>query len=100
MCTGKGTEKLKPLVKGKSKKLKCFEDVKSLSVIHKCNTTSWMTSSMAEDWLHWTDQKSHFEKKKAFCWWTAVFLARMKELCRFKAAFLPPNATTKPQPKC
>ena len=38
-----GTDKLKPLVIGESKKPRCFKGVKSLEVDYEANTKAWMT---------------------------------------------------------
>jgi hypothetical protein len=94
-----GTEKLKPLVIGKSKK-RCFGGVKSLPVIYEHDTKSWMTGSISEDWLHRIDQKFHSVKRKIFLFvdnCPAHPSVTMKELRAVKVALLPPNTTTKLQ---
>ncbi|GBN59667.1 hypothetical protein AVEN_28418-1 [Araneus ventricosus] len=43
-----GNEKLKPPVIGKSKKPRCFKNVKSLTVAYEANSNAWMTTTIWE----------------------------------------------------
>ena len=47
-----GTDKIKPLVVGKSAKPRCFNrvDVGALPVIYKSNRTAWMTGQIFNEW--------------------------------------------------
>ena len=66
LCTNKsGTDKLKPLVIGKSKNPRCFKNVRSLPVDYKNNQKSWMTSEIFVDFLVGFDARLRREKKKA-----------------------------------
>lgn len=55
-------EKLKPLLIGKFKSLRCFKGIKTLPVTYKQNKQPWMTGEIFIDWLHQIDRK--FTKKK------------------------------------
>ncbi len=59
-----GTEKLKPLVIGKSAKPRCFSGVnmKNLPVEYKSNKKSWMTNQIFREWL--LNLNTKFERKK------------------------------------
>jgi hypothetical protein len=67
-----GMEKQKPLVIGKSKKLRCFGGVKSLPVIYEHNTKSWMTSSSFKTGCTGFTRNSILRKEKLFCLWITV----------------------------
>ena len=58
------TNKLKPLVIGKSKKPRCFMGVKSLEVDYEANTKAWMTGVIFQKWLLDLDKKMMKQKKK------------------------------------
>nr|XP_021003160.2 uncharacterized protein LOC110283023 [Parasteatoda tepidariorum] len=47
-----GNEKLKPLVIGKSKRPRCFKNVKSLPVEYEANSNAWMTTMIWERHIH------------------------------------------------
>jgi len=46
-----GSEKLEPLVIGKSKNPCCFKNVKRLPIIYEANKNAWMTSDIWKLWL-------------------------------------------------
>lgn len=51
-CTnGTGTRKMRPLVIGTSKNLRCFESVK-LPVDYKHSEHDWMTVDIFKEWFH------------------------------------------------
>ena len=63
LCANKsGTDKLKPLVIGKSKNLRCFKNVHSLPVDYTNNQKSWMTSQIFLDFLSSFDSKLKRQK--------------------------------------
>ncbi|CAG4935600.1 unnamed protein product [Colias eurytheme] len=59
-----GTEKLSPLVIGKSKKPRCFLRCKSLPLQYEANTKARMTSAIFKNWLINIDKKMAKEKRK------------------------------------
>ena len=46
-----GSDKLQPLVIGKSAQPRCFKGVQSLPVVYKSNTKAWMTGKVWAEWL-------------------------------------------------
>jgi hypothetical protein len=100
LCTNMtGTEKLTPLVIGKSKKLRCFVNVKSLPLQYMANKKAWMTIEFFDDWLAIVDKKMTAERRKIIilvdnC--TAHVVRR--ELKSVKVEFFPANATSVLQP--
>uniref|UniRef100_H3AJP3 HTH CENPB-type domain-containing protein n=1 Tax=Latimeria chalumnae TaxID=7897 RepID=H3AJP3_LATCH len=94
-----GSEKLKPLVIGKSQKPRCFKNMKSLPVDYKANTQAWMTSDIFSEWVKKFDRKMECQKHKM-----VVFIDNCPvhlTVATLKATtviFLPPNFTSKLQP--
>lgn len=58
-----GTEKLTPFVIGKSKRPRCFKNIKSLPVDYNHNKKAWMTSFLFEKWIVKLDEKFTKEKR-------------------------------------
>jgi len=94
-----GTEKLRPLLIGKSKKPRCFKQVKLLPLDYYANKKSWMTSAIFNLWLMKLDKKMDSKKRKILLFidnctahnLTSTFNA-------IKVQFLPPNTTSVLQP--
>ena len=94
-----GTEKVKLLVIGKSKKPRCFKNVKTLPTDYRANKKAWMVSELFTEWLCSFDRKMHCQRRK---------VAMIVDNCRahpsvqgLKAVtlvFLPPNTTSVTQP--
>ncbi|GBM71388.1 Tigger transposable element-derived protein 4 [Araneus ventricosus] len=59
-----GSEKLLPLIIGKSKKPRCFKNVKTLPTKYLSNKKSWMTMSFFTDWLKGLDDKMRKQKSR------------------------------------
>ncbi|GBO27638.1 Tigger transposable element-derived protein 6 [Araneus ventricosus] len=59
-----GFEKLFPLIIGKSKKSRCFKNVKALPTKHLSNKKSWMTMSYVMDGLKGLDDKMRKQKRR------------------------------------
>ena len=102
LCANKsGTDKLKPLVIGKSQNPRCFKNVRSLPVHYTNNKKSWMTSQIFLDFLERFDRKLTREKKKAI-----LLIDNCPshpnplpiQLKQLKVKFLPKNTTSKLQP--
>nr|XP_002735168.1 PREDICTED: tigger transposable element-derived protein 6-like [Saccoglossus kowalevskii] len=94
-----GSEKLKPLVIGKSKNPRCFKNVKSLPVDYKANKKAWMVSDLFIEWLHKLDKKYKRQKRKILMFVdNCPAHPAVKNLKAIKLVFLPPNTTSKLQP--
>ena len=59
-----GTEKLEPLVIGKSANPRCFKSVRSLPVEYRSNAKAWMTAALWTEWLKGFDRKMQMAKRK------------------------------------
>ncbi|GBM70533.1 Tigger transposable element-derived protein 4 [Araneus ventricosus] len=59
-----GSEKLPPLIIGKSKKPRCFKNVKTLPTKYLSNKKSWMTMPFFTDWLKGLDDKMLNQKRR------------------------------------
>ena len=57
-------EKLPMMVIGKSKKPRCFKNVKHLPYDYKSQKKSWMDSIIFEEWVRKLDRKFGAEKRK------------------------------------
>jgi len=65
LCTNmSGTEKIKPLLIGKSAKPKCFKGIKSLPIDYESNPKAWMTNLLWNKWLKQFDEKLFMENRK------------------------------------
>lgn len=96
-----GTEKIKILVIGKSKKPRCFRGVKSLPVDYKSNKRAWMTGQIFEEWMVKLDKKFTAAGRKVI-FFVDNCPAHPKDiqskLKSIELAFFPPNMTSKLQP--
>lgn len=94
-----GTDKLTPLMIGKSKSPRCFKGTKSFPLQYKANKKAWMTSELFADWLKQINRKMCQKKKKIILFIDNCrahgIIPKMKAV---KVVFLPPNATSKLQP--
>ena len=94
-----GSEKMKPLVIGKSAKPRCFKNVKSFPCDYASQRRAWMTCDRFVAWLQAWDRALTCQKRRVL-----LFVdncpAHPKDvpLKNIKLAFLPPNATSKLQP--
>lgn len=94
-----GSEKLKPLVIGKTAKPRCFKNVKSLSVSYEANSKSWMTSNVWEKTLKEFDKKFHATNRKvAFVVDNCTAHTEVRNLQSVELVYMPPNATSVLQP--
>ena len=57
-----GSEKMDPLVIGKSKNPRCFKNVKTLPVQYNANKNAWMIGDIWKDWLKHLDNKMRVKK--------------------------------------
>ena len=65
LCTNlTGTDKLQPMVIGKSLKPRCFKNIKSLPVNYNANKKAWMTGTIFSEWLLKLDKAMKQKKRK------------------------------------
>ena len=50
-CNADGSDKITPLVIGRSENPRCFKNVRQLPVWYEANKKSWMTASIFSSWL-------------------------------------------------
>lgn len=94
-----GSQKLKPLVIGKSNKPRCFKGIKSFPVTYRANKKAWMTHDLFTEWLIDLNADMKRQKRKI-----AMFIDNCSAhndppaLSHVQVIFLPPNTTSKLQP--
>ena len=96
-----GSDKIKPLIIGKSENPRCFKNLNrsSLPVDYKSQSNSWMTGDIFTSWLRKLDRHLQFEKRKiALIIDNCRAHPRVEGLQAITVYFLPPNATSKLQP--
>ncbi|CAH2245025.1 jg17422 [Pararge aegeria aegeria] len=90
-----GSCKRKLLVIGKSKKPRCFKNIRSLPVTYENNVKSWMTSEIFERWLrNWDAELKANNKKILLLVDNCPTHPAVTYLKCIKLVFLPPNVTS------
>lgn len=94
-----GSEKLDLLVIGKSKKPRCFKNIKTFPCEYSNSKKAWMTGERFEKWLKDLDKK-FIKKKRKIVLLIDNCPAHPKEvkLENVKVIFFPPNCTSRLQP--
>ena len=92
-------EKLEMFVIGKSKKPRCFKNVKQLPCRYRAQKKSWMTGVLFEEWVRKLDSSFRAQSRKV----TLLIdncpaHPEIKNLTNIKLIFLPPNTTSFLQP--
>lgn len=94
-----GTIKKKLIVIGKSKRPRCFKNVKTLPVKYENNRKAWMTSDLFEKILHSWDAELRIKGKKILLLVdNCPAHPDVPNLNCIKLVFLPPNTTSVLQP--
>ena len=93
-----GTEKLKLVVIGKTKKPRCFKGIKSSAVDYRSNKKAWTTSSLFSEWLLNFDRKMKLENRNVQFIDNCTAHNHNIELSFINVHFLPPNKTSIFQP--
>lgn len=94
-----GTDKIKPLLIGKSAKPRCFKGIKTYPLDYESNKKAWMTSALFEKWLSNFDKKMSLKGKKVHLLIdNCTAHNTKKKFYSIKVEFLPPNTTSQLQP--
>ncbi|GFY16938.1 tigger transposable element-derived protein 6 [Trichonephila clavipes] len=94
-----GSEKITPLVIGKSAKPRCFKGINSFPTKYRSNKKAWMTTELFNEWL--VSLNSHMKREKRHI---LLFLDNCTmhnnapPLSNVKLQFFPPNSTSKLHP--
>jgi len=94
-------DKLPPLVIGKSKKPRCFRNVKSLPVIYESNRSAWMDSKIFNSWLQKVDSQMIRRKREIVLLLDNVTCHSLNPTLILKnvnVQYLSPNSTSILQP--
>lgn len=98
-CNADGSEKLKPLVIGKSEKPQCFKNVKTFPTKYLANKKAWVTGKIFTDWLQGVDKQMASQNRHILMFIDGCS-AHPKDvlLTNTEVHFLPANSTSKLQP--
>lgn len=99
-CNMDGSEKLKPLVIGKSANPRCFKNMKSFPCEYKHQNKAWMSGTLFIEWLIKLDRQVGVKHRNIIlfidrCPAHPTDLGFLKNVC---VLFLPPNATSMLKP--
>jgi hypothetical protein len=100
-CTNMdGSDKLRLLVIGKSKKPRCFSgiNVDKLPVLYKSNKNAWMTAAIFEEWLRVWDKILRLSGRSILLLVDNCSAHPKLDLSNIRLEFLPPNTTSIIQP--
>jgi len=94
-----GSEKLKPVMIGKSAKPRCFKGIKSFPMHYRANIKAWMTSLLFKDWLLQLNREMASQNRKILLFVDNCTAHNdIPSLDHIKVDFFPPNTTSKLQP--
>lgn len=93
-----GSEKLKLLVIGKSKKPRCFKNIKNLPVLYESNEKSWMTANIFRNTLTELNQRMIKENRNILLFIDNCSAHPKLSFTNIKLLFFPPNTTSVLQP--
>ena len=92
-------EKLEMFVIGKSKKPRCFKNVKQLPCQYRAQKKSWMTGVLFEEWVRKLDSSFRTQNRKVpLLIDNYPAYPEIKNLTNINLIFLPPNTTSVLQP--
>lgn len=96
-----GTDKLKPLVIGKSQKPRCFRNVKDfnkLPVTWRANKKAWMNTFLFDEWLTELNKDMKRKGRKILMFLDNAPSHPKKEFSNIEVKFFPANCTSELQP--
>ena len=102
-CNLDGTDKLRPIVIGKSAKPRCFGKIKSesLPVVWRANEKAWMTLNLFQEWLSSYNHRLLHENRRILLFVdnsSTHNITNSSDLKNVELIFLPPNTTSLLQP--
>ena len=95
-----GTEKLKPVVIGKSLNPRCFKNINknNLPVYYRANSKAWMDNSIFKEWLCILNRKFKSENRQILLFIDNFSGHQIDEYSNIKIVFFPANCTSVLQP--
>ncbi|GFT71785.1 tigger transposable element-derived protein 6 [Trichonephila clavipes] len=94
-----GSEKITPLVIGKSAKPRCFKGINSFPTKYRSNKKAWMTTELFNEWLISLNSDMKIEKRHILLFLdNCIVHNNAPPLSNVKLQFFPPNSTSKLQP--
>lgn len=98
-CNWDGSQKLKPLVIGKSAKPRCFKGIKSLPTAYRSNKKAWMTTELFNEWLISVNSDMKKAERKILLFLdNCTVHNNPPQLDHVKLIFFPANTTSRLQP--
>lgn len=97
-CNCDGSEKLTPLVVGKSRNPRCFKNVRSFPTKYEANKKAWMTQALFEDFLRKLNKQMKLQNRKIMLFIDQCTAHPDLQLSNVRVVFLPANCTSKLQP--
>lgn len=89
-----GTEKLKPLVTGRSAKPRCFKGMHSLPADYVANKKAWMMADLFQAWLSQVEKMMRLQNCKIALVVSNCDAHKLPVLEHVNVIFLPPNCTS------
>ncbi|GFV54638.1 tigger transposable element-derived protein 6 [Trichonephila clavipes] len=94
-----GSEKITPLIIGKSAKPRCFKGINSFPIKYRSNKKAWMTTELFNEWLVSLNSDMKREKRHILLFLdNCTVHNNAPPLSNMKLQFFPPNSTSKLQP--
>ena len=93
-----GSDKLKPLIIGKSQNPRCFKNVHSFPTDYSANRKAWMTGARFEKFVQDLDKRMRKMKKKILFVDNCPAHPKDIKCTNIKLVFFPPNCTSLLQP--
>ncbi|GFW05436.1 tigger transposable element-derived protein 6 [Trichonephila clavipes] len=94
-----GSEKITPLVIGKSAKPRCFNGINSFPIKYRSNKKAWMTTELFNEWLVSLNSDMKREKRHILLFLdNCTVHNNAPPLSNVKLQFFPRNSTSKLQP--
>ncbi|GFS95470.1 tigger transposable element-derived protein 6 [Trichonephila clavipes] len=94
-----GSEKITPLVIGKSGKPRCFKGINSFPTKYRSNNKAWITTELFNEWLVSLNSDMKREKRHILLFFdNCTVHNNAPPLSKVKLQFSPSNSTSKLQP--